>query len=171
MSKPIKIAFGGTMGSGKDTCVDYLASKFPNYTRLSFAQPIYDILEYAQTKCGFPKHKDRKFLQFIGTDWARNIDDNVWINIVLNTEIKNVGLLSDVRFFNEFQALKDNGWICIKINRHNYDKTERSGSGNILHSSELELQNINDNEWHYIIDNNSTLNELYQKLDNIILQL
>lgn len=162
----LKIAFGGNMGSGKDTCVDYLSSKYPEYTRLSFAGALYDILNYAQEKCGFKKTKDRKFLQFIGTEWARSIDENVWINIVLNKDIKGVGLLSDIRFPNEFKELKNNGWICIKIIRSNIDGN-RAGTGNKIHSSELSINDIKDEDWDFIVENNSSLEDLYIKLDKI----
>lgn len=162
----LKIAFGGVMGSGKDTCVDYLCTKYPEHTRISFAGALYDILSYAQEKCGFEKNKDRKFLQFIGTEWARNIDENVWINIVLGKDIKGVGLLSDIRFPNEFNALKNNGWICIKVTRDNIDKN-RVGNGDNTHSSELRINDINDEHWDFIINNNSTLEDLYKRLDKI----
>lgn len=162
----LKIAFGGVMGSGKDTCVDYLCTKYPEHTRISFAGALYDILHYAQEKCGFEKNKDRKFLQFIGTEWARSINENVWINIVLDKDIKGVGLLSDIRFPNEFNALKNNGWICIKVTRDNIDKN-RVGNGDNTHSSELSINDIKDEEWDFIINNNSTLEDLYKRLDKI----
>ena len=63
----MKIAFGYKMGAGKDTAVDYLKQKYGG-THLSFAGPIYTILENAQHICGFPVEKDRQFLQFIGTE-------------------------------------------------------------------------------------------------------
>jgi hypothetical protein len=166
----LKIAFGGIMGSGKDTCVDYLCTKYPEHTRISFADALYDILSYAQEKCGFEKNKDRKFLQFIGTEWARNIDENVWINIVLGKDIKGIGLLSDIRFPNEFNALKNNGWICIKVTRDNIDKN-RVGNGDNTHSSELSINDIKDEEWDFIINNNSTLEDLYKRLDKIITKI
>ena len=166
----LKIAFGGVMGSGKDTCVDYLCTKYPEHTRISFAGALYDILSYAQEKCGFEKNKDRKFLQFIGTEWARNIDENVWINIVLGKDIKGIGLLSDIRFPNEFNALKNNGWICIKVTRDNIDKN-RVGNGDNTHSSELRINDIKDEEWDFIINNNSTLEDLYKRLDKIITKI
>lgn len=162
----LKIAFGGVMGSGKDTCVDYLCTKYPEHTRISFAGALYDILSYAQEKCGFEKNKDRKFLQFIGTEWARNINENVWVDIVLGKDIKGVGLLSDIRFPNEFNALKNNGWICIKVTRDNIDKN-RVGNGDNTHSSELSINDIKDEEWDFIINNNSTLEDLYKRLDKI----
>lgn len=152
------------MGSGKDTCVDYLVSKYPDYTRISFAGALYDILEYAQEKCGFEKKKDRKFLQFVGTDWGRTIDNNVWINIVLNKEISGIGLISDIRFKNELDALKENGWVCVKVIRNDIDKN-RCGTGSSSHESEVDIEN---KYWDYIIDNNSSFEELNCQIDKII---
>ena len=42
---PIKIAFGGKMGTGKDCAVKYMINKHTG-VKLSFADPIYDILHY-----------------------------------------------------------------------------------------------------------------------------
>jgi hypothetical protein len=166
----LKIAFGGVMGSGKDTCVDYLCTKYPEHTRISFAGALYDILNYAQEKCGFEKNKDRKFLQFIGTEWARNIDENVWINILLDKDIKGIGFLSDIRFPNELNALKNNDWICIKVTRDNIDKN-RAGHGDKTHLSELKVNDIKNEDWDFIINNNSTLEDLYKRLDKIITKI
>lgn len=60
--KVLLIAFCGGMGIGKNTCVDYLIDKYGG-VRLAFTDPLYDIKHYAQTICGFPHEKDRKFLQ------------------------------------------------------------------------------------------------------------
>ena len=163
-----KIAFGGKMGVGKDTAVNYMISKLGG-EKTSFAGPIYDILYYAQDKCMFKKEKDRKFLQFIGTDWARKIDPLVWIRLVLNKQYKNNVYLSDLRFINEFKHLKNNGWICIKIQRSQKSiKNNRKGTGSSKHISETSLSSIPDKDWDYIIDNNNNIREFYKKLDDII---
>ena len=76
MKKTIsKVAFGYKMGVGKDTAVDYLISRHGG-KRISFADPIYNIMNYAQEVCGFEPEKDRYFLQLVGTDWARKKDPN-----------------------------------------------------------------------------------------------
>jgi hypothetical protein len=101
----MKIAFGYKMG------VDYLIDEYGG-KRISFAGPIYDILSYAQKVCGFIPEKDRKFLQFIGTDWARNKENNVWVRLALESALIDEmehAYISDVRFPNELTALKENG--------------------------------------------------------------
>ena len=162
---PLKIALGGKMGSGKDTSAQYLASKMENVTFVSFAKPIYDILQFAQDKAQIPQGKDRQFLQYIGTEWGRNRNPDIWINILLGStqEDKNY-LCTDIRFPNELNSLKDNGWVCILLRRPELD-CGRVGTGSACHQSETELDDIDSGEWHYIIDNNESLTTLYNKLD------
>jgi len=186
------IAFSGKMGSGKDEAAEYLKDKYSG-TKYSFAKPIYDILHYAQFICGFEYKKDRKLLQFIGTEWARNIDKDVWVKIaLLNIEsskesakesskesakesskesakesAKENFFITDLRHLNELKALKEHNWICIQIKRDAID-LDRAGTGNINHSSELELENISADHWDFVIENNGTLSEFHQKLDDIV---
>ncbi len=161
----LKIAFGGKMGSGKDTAANYL-SKIHTGTVKSFADPLYDILHYSQRVCGFKEQKDRMFLQFVGTDWARSQDPQVWIKIALHEPNDGNIFISDVRFSNELKALKDTGWTCVKINR----KVQyiRKGSGSMQHVSEKELDSISDYQWDYIIDNNGDIGHFYTELDKMI---
>jgi dephospho-CoA kinase len=168
----MKIAFGYKMSTGKDTCVDYLIEKYGG-KKYSFSKYLYDILYYAQSICKFNQEKDRKFLQWIGTEWGRNIDKDIWVKLFLedikNDEkngVKNF-FCSDVRFLNEFEALKKNGWICVKLVRR-IENDERIGSGNETHISEYELDSLPDDKWDFTIENNGSLEDLKKKLDNII---
>ena len=79
----LRLAFGCKAGVGKSTAVDYLMQKHGG-VELSFAKPLKNILLYAQQTCGFKENKDRGFLQWVGTDWARSKDENVWIHHVKN---------------------------------------------------------------------------------------
>jgi len=163
----MKIACSGKMGTGKDEASKYLSNKYGGVV-ISFAEPLYDILKYAQTVAGFPIEKDRKFLQFVGTDWARTIDENVWINKAIEKAPENGNaFISDLRFINEFEALKENGWICIKLLR-NVESQARAGTGSTSHISENSLDNVPNHNWDHIIENNGTLEEFYTKLDSII---
>ena len=168
----MKIGFGYKMSSGKDTCVNYLIENYGG-VKIAFADALYDILYYAQNVCGFPKEKDRKFLQWIGTEWGREKNPQVWIELALRkskeiNEDQNV-FCSDVRFLDEFLALKNDGWLLVKVNRDKDDiYNERIGTGDKEHRSENELDSIDDDLWNLIIDNNGTLEELYEKLDEIM---
>jgi hypothetical protein len=163
----MKIAFVGKMGTGKDTCVNYLLNKYGG-TKLSFSEPLYEILHFAQKKCGFKIEKDRKFLQLVGTEWARNVDENVWIKLMVEKSKKITGNMycSDVRFINELKFLKEDGWTCIKINRNKVN-VDRVGSGSNNHLSEIEIDKMDSTLFDFIIDNNSSLEELYSKINKV----
>jgi hypothetical protein len=154
------------MRSGKDTAVDYLINKYGG-NKITFAKPLYDSLFYSQKLFNFEENKDRKYLQIVG-DWARSIDKNVFVNIALNKVINKVinnenYFCNDLRFLNEFEELKKNNWICIKIIRNT--------NINDKHQSENELDFINDDLWNYIIYNDSTIENFYKQLENIIEQI
>lgn len=162
----MKIAFGYRMGAGKDEAVSYLLSSHGG-TRVAFATPLYDIQEYAQRMCGFKIEKDRWFLQWVGTEWARNADPDVWVRALLGSipETGNV-FLSDLRFYNEFAALKADGWTCVKLIRTS--SLERVGTGSNGHRSEQELDSMSDTAWDHVIENNGTLEEFYDRLDILV---
>lgn len=162
----VKIAFHGKMGAGKDTAVDYLIGAHGG-ERLTFAEPIYDILYYAQSVCGFEKKKDRKFLQFIGTEWARNIDSDIWVKLCVEKSKTTTGNIynNDCRFENELNALKEAGFICVKIKRRNSFKN-RVGNGSIDHISE---KGLDDDLFDYVIENNDSVYEFRKKLEQIYL--
>ena len=157
-----KIAFGYKRRVGKDTSCDYLISKYGGI-KLSFAEPLYEILYFAQTVCGFERTKDRKFLQFIGTEWARTINSNVWVDLLVEKIKKNSHhniYVSDLRFKNEFKVLKDHGFICVQINGNS---REENGYNN--HTSDKDLDGFNG--WDFTIENFSTIANLYTQIDYI----
>lgn len=74
--------------------------------------------------------------------------------------------VSDVRYDNELEALQKADFICIKLLRNTGDK-DRVGTGNLNHQSE---NSISDEYWDIVIDNNGTLDELYTKIENVLLK-
>lgn len=163
----MKVAIHGKAGVGKDTMVNYMISKYGG-TKLAFSDPIYEIMYYAQEVCGFDKEKDRKFLQQIGTEWARNKDPNVWVNIALerSKKIKTNVYITDIRFPNEYEAVRnDEDWLIVKIKRdEELIENNRIGNGNSNHISEKGLE---DSLFNIIIYNNSTLDNFYKQIDNL----
>jgi hypothetical protein len=161
----VKIAFGYKRRVGKDTSCDYLIRKYDGI-KLSFAEPLYRILYFAQDICGFEHSKDRKFLQFVGTEWARTINNDIWAELLvkkvveLEEHVKNM-FVSDLRFENEFKILKKLGFICVKIENKNLNDVD----GYLNHQSDKDLDNFNG--WDYTIDNFGDLNNLYDQLDHL----
>lgn len=163
----LKIAFGGKMGAGKDHAAQYLQHKYGGII-MKFADPLYDIMHHAQKICNFPIEKDRKFLQYIGTEWARGKDPDVWVNNLLTRvhKIDTTVYITDLRYPNELEALKANDWVCINLIRPHV--SNREGTGSIFHSSETSLP---DGGWDYIIHNTETIDNFNMRLDEIYMCL
>jgi len=162
-----KFAFGFQKRTGKTTSVDYLKSKYGG-VEISFAEPLYNILNYAQKICGFKEEKDRKFLQWIGTDWGREKEKSVWLRLANEKIRDNTSenmYVSDVRFKNEFHMLKKQGFKMIRLVRKQRESTNIESIEK--HKSEIDLLDLPDNDWDYIIYNDGTMEELYTILDKI----
>lgn len=125
----------------------------------------------------------RRLLQLLGTDCGRNIiHPNIWINSLMSEYkfegCKNDGnscdtpngncdsrycfpnwIISDVRFPNELKAVKDRKGITIRINRNKVVENE--------HESEIALDNAT---FDYIIENNGTIEELVEKVKQILIK-
>lgn len=160
----MRLAFGVKARVGKDTAAQYFINTRGGVT-LSFATPIYDIMHYAQRTCGFEPIKDRKFLQYVGTDWARYQNPDVWVNALLRKlrdipETTNV-FVTDLRFPNELAVLKKEGFKCVCITRNGLNETSSD-----THTSENAFRNYDD--FDYIIGNNESLEAFYQNLKIIV---
>lgn len=169
-----RFAIGGQARSGKTTAAEHFANEHGGKV-LPIAAPLYDVLSYAQATCGFPIKKDREFLQWVGTDWARKQNQDVWIDLLMeevekSKDITNI-YVPDLRFPNEVERLKKEGFFMIKIERYAADKDRSFGSGSRAHESESALDSISDNEWDFIVKNNSSLTEFYSSLDKICYQI
>ena len=123
----------------------------------------------------------RELLQTLGTDLLRNqLHPNVFVNALFVDYItKKYGigidkygyqtivdkypnwLITDVRFPNELQAIKDRDGIVIRVNRNN------SLFKSVIHESETVLDNAT---FDYVIDNNGTIEELVIKVKEILIK-
>tara|TARA_R110000772_G_scaffold31249_7_gene77315 strand:- start:6158 stop:6742 length:585 start_codon:yes stop_codon:yes gene_type:complete len=78
----------------------------------------------------------RPFLVFWGTDIMRSIDNNVWVNKLTDTlPPDEVCIVTDLRFSNELDWVKNNEGISILIKR---DGIEPANSSESLNNKELE---------------------------------
>ncbi len=116
----------------------------------------------------------RKILQLMGTECGRGIiHPNIWVNSLMSDynegytisplDPDNVPpdnwVITDVRFPNEVQAIKDKGGLIIRLESDRCDSTN-------THVSEIALDNYG--KFDGIIDNNGTLNELMVKLKEFL---
>lgn len=112
----------------------------------------------------------REILQLIGTECGREIiHPNLWVNSLFS-EYKNINpgptreliypnwIITDTRFPNEAKAIKDRGGILIRVNR--------GPLAPATHPSETSLDDYNG--FDFIIENNGTIDQLINKVEEIM---
>lgn len=124
-----------------------------------------EIIELQGNYLKLIKLTPRLLMQLLGTDFGRNmVHPNLWVNSLMSDYAccdKN-WLVSDVRFPNEIEAIKERGGKIIKIERFSpNDKKE-------LHESETALNNYND--WDYVVKNFGTIDDLIVRIKEIMIR-
>lgn len=107
----------------------------------------------------------RDLLQKLGTEAMRNgLHENVWVNALFAdyTEDKQ-WVITDVRFPNEFKAIKEKGGIVIRVNRPGHGNSMKELAD--AHPSETALDG---HEFDYVIENNGNLEQLITKVKEIL---
>lgn len=106
------------------------------------------------------KPTPRLLLQLLGTECGRNIiHPNIWVNsLFADFTVDSKWIISDLRFPNEFDAIKERGGIIIRVNRKGFENT-----GN--HESETALDN---HVFDYTIENNSSLEQLKRDVRELL---
>jgi len=148
------------------------------------------------------KHKftPRLLLQIIGTDlFRKQLHPDVWVNSLFTdyypedasysepekklltailgnkVTLKSQWIITDMRFPNEYEAVKQRGGITIRVNRYNstcvcVDDSSLDCltpcSRKPQHESEVALDHVTD--WDYVIDNSGTIEELVEKVRTIL---
>lgn len=164
------LGFTGKMGSGKSTAIECLKEiqRLP-VINIKFAQPLYDMQEmiYRRISTVYEKPagfiKDRKLLQFLGTEWGRNtIRETLWLDIWSQSarqyENKNaIVVCDDVRFDNEAKLIKSLGGSIVLIKSTETDNRIDTRTGIANHVSEV---GVDLNLVDYIVENNDTIDDL-----------
>ena len=161
--KPIRLAFGHKARVGKDTAAAYVCKKY-NGQSLRFATPVYEIAGLIQQYLGKPIQKDPGLLQLIGAGLREHYTPDIWANFV-QAQIRAADpmqtlCITDMRFPNEMEMLKKEGFVIVKINRH-----DRVIDRDPNHISEISLDNATPD---YTIDNDSDIDMLTDAIDQII---
>ncbi len=173
------IGFNGGMGSGKTTAIDLLRQTIPNkaIVPIKFAETLYNIQDYIYSQVALVYQKpegfvkDRKLLQWLGTEWGRGLNENLWVEIWkakvdlasrLGPDI--IIVSDDCRFDNEASAIHQLGGTVIKINRNNNLQAAHGGVGIANHASEA---GIKSDLVDFIIENNSTVEDYKVSLSTL----
>jgi len=205
------IGICGFQSSGKDTIADYLQNIY-GFKRDSFAATLKDavaavfgwdreLLEGRTTKSrawreqvdpwwadrlGMPDLTPRLVLQRWGTEVARKSwHDDTWIASLENklNRAHNDIVITDVRFPNEIQAVRNAGGIVIRVVRGDepvwYSIAKRANKGDAMAQQQLKDFNIHPSETAWIgtdfdavIDNNSDgLDPLFAQVKRLVQDL
>lgn len=201
------IGICGFIGSGKDTVADYLVN-FHEFRRESFASTLKDavaavfgwdrtMLEgrtkearewreqvdpwWAQ-RLAMPTLTPRWVLQYWGTEVCRKaFHDDIWIASLENKlrNSKDSVVISDCRFPNEIQSIRDAGGQIVWVQRGAlpdwYQTAVDANNGNNIAINDLKMRKIHASETAWvgtkfdtIIDNNGTIDDLYQQSKLIV---
>jgi DNA polymerase III delta prime subunit len=173
------IGFNGKMGVGKSTAIQCLKRELEGTNTqvhlVKFAQPLYDIQEFVYNRISSVHKrqedftKDRKLLQWLGTDWGRDtISQTLWIDIwkaevnVLNKLYPNdIIICDDVRFDNEAETIYSLNGSVVKITSHETEKRIDTKTGICNHASEAGIWN---QYIDYEIENNGSISDFNNKL-------
>jgi hypothetical protein len=171
-SKLNLIGIAAPAQSGKSTVAAYLMKSL-GYEEDSFADPMRNFVctILGIDRATLERDKEvvvpwvgkspRQMLQTLGTEWGRQmVDTDLWLNSCLRrTEGRRV-VISDVRFDNEAQAIRDNGGTLIHLSRPDGRRTVadhiseagvkwKKGDVRLINDSTLENLEALVAHWHY----------------------
>ena len=210
------IGICGFIGSGKDTAANYLVG-WHGFRRDSFAGALKDAVAHVfgwdrellegstpesrvwreqvdpwwAERLGMPNLTPRWVLQYWGTEVCRkSFHDDIWIAALENRLRQRTGhtVISDVRFPNEIQAIKNVGGRIIWIKRgdlpewYNCALTENNTPEDEQYILEdhgqlmpQQYPQIHSSEWAWVgtqfdadVDNTGTVEQLYEQLKNLV---
>jgi len=202
------VGITGLIGSGKDTVADYLI-RFHGFKKLSYATPLKDAVaaifgwdrellegttlssrqwreevdEWWAKRLNVPHLTPRWVLQHWGTEVCRrNFHNDIWVASIENTlrKIKDNVVITDCRFPNEVDAIKNSGGTVIRVVRgenpdwfgyaEEYTLTQNPQALAKLmdynvHASEYSSVGL---KYDYVIDNNGSIDDLHYLVESVI---
>lgn len=166
----------GKAHTGKNQVATYIEDIYKTYNKktINLAYASY-LKEYAKNILAWDGNEDnkpREFLQQLGVELIKNnIDDKMLIKRILE-DIKiysyfyDVITISDARFEEEIKIIKDNFSDVTVIRIDSLEVTKKLTGNQKKHLTEVALDNYS--EYDYEIDNNGTLEQLKNKVLDIV---
>lgn len=164
------IIFSGKQYSGKDTLAKILLENMPEYHRCAMGDIIK--LEYGRqhnlTYEEIEKNKAqyRQGLIDLG-NWGRSQSDDYWLKKII-AEDGNI-MVTDVRVPFEYETFKNAGAVAIRVE---CPREIRATRGELIGENDITetgLDNITN--WNYVIQNDSSYEELKEKALKLIKEL
>lgn len=177
---PNLIGISGALNSGKDSVAKIMLEllwekdrlpiwkikKFAEYLKdmcLGLCQvPDFEHREYKNRLCDEWGMTGREVLQTVGSLFRDHFDKDVWVKLLFRGFYPDdeycKWIISDLRYANEFDAIKSRGGICIRVDRPNLPE-------DLSHTSETEWRNLT---FDYAISNDGTLDDLREKVKEMI---
>ena len=173
--KPIIFIISGKAKAGKDTTAsyikDYAYKKDLKTINIQFSSYIKIYAKEITNWDGDEENKPRVLLQELGENIRNNIDKHFFINricedIIVYSDYFDIITISDARLPEELDNIKMNFTNTIKLHivRPNFNPYKSDLEKN--HPTELALDNYQD--FDYTIKNDSTLEDLRIKIENIL---
>lgn len=177
------VAVTGLKQSGKDTVANFLIKNY-GYAHVSFAYPIKHVLRYLfswdeehtdgelkEVVDPFWGVSPRQVMQWFGTEafqynlgkhcpkFEETIGRGMWVQRLMKNikpwENSGKYVISDMRFYHEYEALKKYGAYTIRVER-------QSAMHDDLHASETSILDL---PVDVVIENNADLETLYQGVE------
>ena len=169
----MKIAISGKMGSGKNFLAQKIIDQF-EYTQqpfktLAFGDSLKEMMyDFFNIKKGEHPYA-REILQQLGAV-GRLADPLYWVTPVIEeakASYENV-IVTDLRYINEAEALKENGFILIRVDTFEEVRANRTTLTSQTDSSEIDLD---DYQFDAIFDGNTDYKTNKLKYDGDLKQL
>lgn len=119
------VGISGLARSGKDVAGEIILENLgEGWDRGAFADIPKEMLFVmgVDTKCANKDGEDeyyqysiRHLMQSLGTDWGRNIDNDIWIKAFKKRNPTGNFVITDVRMENEADFVRDNGGVIIHV--------------------------------------------------------
>jgi len=169
MTKKI-IVLSGKQYSGKDTVAKILLQKLSGYKRVGIGDAIK--LEYSKRTGLSVEEIERNKADYrpdlinLGNE-GRAISDTFWLSALL--EIEGNLIIPDMRLKKEYAFFKENNAFTIRVNSTYENRSKR---GTVVKDDDLTETDLDDiTDWNFVIENNSTYEELVKKTDLLVEEL
>lgn len=185
----VRVAISGKLKTGKNTIANFISDflrevKNEPVQMIAFADPLKNMVMELFPKTDpdnlwGPSQKRENFIpchydsdgnwltyRRVLTDFGklgRSYNPDIFVNAVMDSLPNSSVIITDVRFSNELNACKKNGFKLIRVYRSNITSSKDV--------SETSLDDTPDSMFDFTIHNNNGLEELYDQVRAIIYQI